>query len=106
MGVLCIVENGDYDKENFMVNKETKELAIARLKKIEGQIRGVQQMVGDEKYCIDIINQVHAAKKALDGVALLIMKRHVNSCVADAIKSKGGEAKVNELIETVDKFMR
>lgn len=89
-----------------MINKETKEASLARLKKIEGQIRGIQQMVDNDKYCIDIINQVNAVRRALEQVALLVMKRHLNSCVADAIKSKGGEEIINELIESVNKFIR
>ena len=74
-----------------MVNKETKEAVIARLKKIEGQIRGIQRMTDSEKYCIDIINQINAARRALDQTALIIMKRHLESCVVDSIKTKGGE---------------
>lgn len=89
-----------------MVNKETKEAAVQRLKKIEGQIRGLQQMVEAEKYCIDIVNQINAARRALDGVAMLIMKRHIESCVSDAIRSKEGGEKIKELIESVDKFIR
>ncbi|MBI2092005.1 MAG: metal-sensitive transcriptional regulator [Deltaproteobacteria bacterium] len=89
-----------------MVNKETKEMAISRLKKIEGQVRGLQHMIDSEKYCIDIINQINAARRALDQVGLLVMKRHLESCVADAIKTKGGEEKIKELVESVDKFIR
>lgn len=89
-----------------MINKETKNATITRLKRIEGQVRGIQQMVVEKKYCIDIINQVNAAKKALEHVALLIMKRHLNSCVADAIKTRGGEEKIKELVGTIEKFIR
>ena len=89
-----------------MVNKETKEAVIARLKKIEGQIRGIQRMTDSEKYCIDIINQINAARRALDQTALIIMKRHLESCVVDSIKTKGGEEKINELIESVNRFIR
>lgn len=89
-----------------MVNKKTKEQAAIRLKKIAGQIGGIGAMIEAEKYCIDIINQINAARRALDQVALLIMKRHLESCVTDAIKTKGGAEKINELIESVDRFIR
>lgn len=89
-----------------MINEPTKEAALARLKKIEGQVRGIEQMVNKEKYCIDIITQINAVRRALEQVALIVMKRHLESCVIDAIKTKGGEDKIEELIETVDRFIR
>ena len=87
-----------------MINEEVKENALTRLKKIEGQIRGIMKMVEQEKYCIDIINQITAAEKALDGVAKNIMKRHIESCVTDAIIQGEGQNKIEELIETVFKI--
>ena len=68
-----------------MINEEVKKNALIRLKKIEGQIRGISRMIEDEKYCIDIINQITAAEKALDGVSKIIMKRHIESCMTNAI---------------------
>ncbi len=89
-----------------MINEEVKNGALLRLKKIEGQIRGIMKMVENEKYCIDIINQITAAEKALEGVSKIIMKRHVESCVATAISmGKGGEA-IDELVETIYKVNR
>ena len=87
-----------------MINEEVKENALTRLKKIEGQIRGIMKMVDQEKYCIDIINQITAAEKALDGVAKNIMKRHIESCVTEAIIQGEGQTKIDELIETVFKI--
>jgi DNA-binding FrmR family transcriptional regulator len=89
-----------------MINQEVKKDASTRLKKIEGQIRGIGKMVENEKYCIDIINQITAAVKALDGVSKIIMKRHVESCVTSAIQKGEGQQKINELIETVYKYSR
>ena len=86
-----------------MINEEVKQNALTRLKKIEGQIRGIMKMVDQEKYCIDIINQITAAEKALDGVAKNIMKRHIESCVSEAIIQGEGQTKIDELIETVFK---
>jgi len=87
-----------------MINETVKKDSLTRLKKIEGQIRGIMKMVDHEKYCIDIINQITAAEKALDGVAKIIMKRHVESCVTDAIIQGKGQNKIDELIETVFKI--
>ncbi len=93
-------------KGGEMINQEVKKAAASRLKKIEGQIRGIGKMVEDEKYCIDIINQITAAEKALNGVSKIIMKRHVESCVTSAIQKGEGQEKINELIETVYKYSR
>ena len=87
-----------------MINEKVKEDSMTRLKKIEGQIRGIMKMVDQEKYCIDIINQITAAEKALDGVAKNIMKRHIESCVTEAIIQGEGQTKIEELIETVFKI--
>jgi DNA-binding FrmR family transcriptional regulator len=87
-----------------MINEEVKNNSLTRLKKIEGQIRVIMKMVDQEKYCIDIINQITAAEKALDGVAKNIMKRHIESCVTESIIQGEGQTKINELIETVFKI--
>jgi len=89
-----------------MINEDVKKEALPRLKKIEGQIRGIQKMIEKERYCIDIINQVTAAQRALDQVGLRIMKRHIESCVTDAIKSDGGGPIIGELMETIYGFIR
>ena len=87
-----------------MINEEIKKNALTRLKKIEGQIRGIMKMVDQEKYCIDIISQITAAEKALDGTAKIIMKRHVESCVSSAILKGEGQKMIDELIDTVFKY--
>lgn len=86
-----------------MINEKVKAESLKRLNKIEGQVRGVARMVENEKYCIDIINQITAAKNALDGVAKIIMKRHVESCVSRAILEGHAEEKIEELVATVYK---
>ena len=86
-----------------MINKKVKAKSVERLKKIEGQVRGVAKMVENEKSCIDIINQIAAAKNALDGVARIIMKKHVESCVTQAILEGRAEEKIEELIAAVYK---
>jgi DNA-binding FrmR family transcriptional regulator len=61
--------------------------ALRRLKNIEGQVRGLQRMVEEEKYCIDIVTQLSAVRAALNQVGLLVLRRHVEHCVVDAIRS-------------------
>ena len=75
---------------------------LASIKRIEGQIRGVAKMVDEEKYCIDILNQIKAVKNALSTVEGKILKNHLKACVKDALKSdQVFEDKVEELIKTL-----
>ncbi len=69
-----------------------KELVTRRLRRIEGQVRGIQRMVEDDRYCIDVLAQVSAATAALQSVALLLLDEHLGHCVTDAVKAGGDEA--------------
>ena len=81
--------------------------ALVRLKKVEGQVRGLAQMVEDRRYCIEIIQQVSAVRKALDQVALQAMRKHIEGCVTEAVRNKrNGSEKVDELIRTIDRFVK
>ncbi|MDX1535920.1 MAG: metal-sensitive transcriptional regulator [Candidatus Spechtbacterales bacterium] len=73
------------------MKKETKKQVINRLKKIEGQVRGLQNMVEEEKYCVDIITQSSAIKKALTSVESLLLENHLSTHVAEQMK--GGQTK-------------
>jgi CsoR family transcriptional regulator, copper-sensing transcriptional repressor len=79
-----------------------------RLARIEGQVRGIQGMVDDEAYCIDVLTQISAVTKALDGVARQLLADHANHCVRDAVERGGDEAdeKLEELLATVERFAR
>ena len=79
---------------------------LPRLRRIEGQIRGISRMVEERRYCIDIIQQLTAARKALDQVSLQIMNGHINSCVSDAIRRQDGAKKVEELMRTITRFVK
>ena len=89
-----------------MINEKTKKDVLPRLRKIEGQIKGIHRMIEKERYCIDIVNRVTAAQKALDQVDLIVMQRHIESCVTDAVKSDEGAPIMGELMETIYKFIR
>lgn len=74
--------------------------ALRRLKNIEGQVRGLQRMVDEEKYCVDILTQISAVRAALHSVGMLIMRRHVETCVSDAIETGG-----TDRVEIIDELM-
>jgi DNA-binding FrmR family transcriptional regulator len=89
-----------------MVGYETdKPSLIARLKRIEGQVRGLERMVEDDRYRIDVLTQVNAARAALEKVGFLLLNDHVNHCVAEAIHSGDPTDKVRELSEAVERFV-
>jgi CsoR family transcriptional regulator, copper-sensing transcriptional repressor len=81
---------------------------LNRLSRIEGQVRGLQRMVDEDKYCLDILTQISAVTTALDRVALKILDGHVQGCVSEAIVGGGKEAdaKTAELLEAVERFAR
>ena len=81
---------------------------LRRLSRIEGQVRGIRGMVEDEAYCIDVLTQIAAATKALDGVAVKLLADHTNHCVRDAVATGGAEAdeKIAELTAAVERFSR
>lgn len=87
---------------------DDKEAIQRRLARIKGQIEGIGRMVDGEAYCIDVLTQIGAVTKALDGVALELLSDHTNHCVRDALKRGGSEAdeKVDELVATVQRFAR
>ena len=68
---------------------QNKDAYLKRLRRIEGQVRGIAKMVDDDKYCIDILTQVSAATKALQSVALGLLEEHLGSCVVDAAREGG-----------------
>ena len=82
---------------------------INRLRRIEGQVRGIAQMVADDRYCIDILHQIHAVQAALGKVESAVLKDHAACCVNEAIASgDAGEqrAKFNELVDLLEKVRR
>ena len=83
-----------------------KEAIQARLRRIEGQVRGIQKMVDSDRYCIDVLTQVNATRAALEGVALQLLADHTEHCVAEAIRSGEGAQKVRELTEAVERLVR
>jgi len=88
---------------NSLCELDQKELTN-RLKRIEGQVRGLQRMIDEEKYCVDILNQINAVQGGLKKVALKILDKHVNGCVQRAVKNEEGDEVIDELMEVLAKF--
>jgi DNA-binding FrmR family transcriptional regulator len=81
---------------------------LKRLRRIEGQVRGLQKMVEDDKYCIDILTQVSAATRALQSVALALLEDHLGHCVAQAVAEGGdvADVKVHEASEAIARLVK
>ena len=80
--------------------------SLKRLRKIEGQIQGLQRMLEQRRYCIDVLQQVTAARRALDQTALQILRGHIDACVSDAIRHQGGAEKIDELMRALHRFVK
>jgi CsoR family transcriptional regulator, copper-sensing transcriptional repressor len=87
---------------------EDKEAYLRRLRRIEGQVRGLQRMVEEDVYCIDVLTQVSAVTRALQAVALGLLEDHLGHCVAQAVEQGGpeAEAKVKEAAAAVSRLVR
>jgi DNA-binding FrmR family transcriptional regulator len=86
-----------------------KERLVKRLHRIEGQVRGIERMIEEDRYCIDVITQISAVTTALESLAFRILDDHVNHCVAGALASGDpveAETKSRELLEAVHRFSR
>ena len=91
-----------------MLTEKIQHDAISRLKKIEGQVRGIQRMVEEKKYCVDILFQISAVTGALNKVGQAILKNHIETCVAEALAYSTEEdknKKIKELLEVFYRFM-
>jgi DNA-binding FrmR family transcriptional regulator len=83
-----------------------KDALRARLRRIEGQVRGLQRMIEEDTYCIDVLTQVNSVVAALRAVGLGLLDDHVRHCVRDSIAADGGEEKVDELLAAVARFTK
>ncbi|MCL6549434.1 MAG: metal-sensitive transcriptional regulator [Acidothermus cellulolyticus] len=87
---------------------DTKGAVLARLRRIEGQVRGLHRMVEQDTYCIDVLTQISAATRALEAVALNLLEEHLRHCVHDAITAGGPEAeeKITEAADAIRRLVR
>ena len=89
-----------------MIDTTTKAKAIGRLRRIEGQVQGLQRMIDGDAYCVDILMQVAAVQGALEQVEKLVLGRHIESCVTDALRSGSKNDRQRKIDELLDVFAR
>lgn len=89
-----------------MIDDETKAKAQGRLRRIEGQVQGLQRMIAADAYCVDILLQISAVQGALEQVQKLLLGRHIESCVADALRSGSRSERQRKVEELLDVFSR
>ena len=85
-----------------MSDDETKQRALARLRRIEGQIQGVRRMVEEDKYCVDIMLQISAIQGALEQVSKLLMAQHIETCVIDSVKAGSDRERTRKIAEVIE----
>ncbi|GFN23209.1 MAG: metal-sensitive transcriptional regulator [Thermoanaerobacteraceae bacterium] len=82
-----------------------KDDILLRLRKVEGQVKGLQRMVEENKYCVDVLVQIAAARAALKTVGTMIIEQHVRGCVRNALARERGDEIIDELIDVLNRFM-
>lgn len=79
---------------------------LRRLRRVEGQVRGIQRMIEEGRYCVDILIQIAAARSALDGIGMVLLEDHVRGCVTSAIREDKGQEAVDELLDVIERFTK
>ena len=102
----CAVHAGT--RQALAVDQDVKRQNLNRLRRIEGQVRGLQQMVERDRYCADILVQIASVQEALRGVGRALLRNHLRHCVTNAIAKGGGEADAmyNELVQLFDRHAK
>lgn len=102
-----VVERMEQNDEEPMKTPRTNQAELLRrLRRIEGQVRGIQRMVEEDRYCIDIVTQLQAVTAAADKVAQQVLEEHIRGCVSDAIREQRGDEAIVELMDVLGKAMR
>jgi DNA-binding FrmR family transcriptional regulator len=101
-------QHAEHDKHAEHVDPDTKERNLKRLRRIEGQVRGLQKMVEEERYCADIMTQISSVHEALRAVGRELMRNHLKHCATSAIRSgpEKADAMYDELVEMMYKHSR
>lgn len=87
-----------------MLDKEKKQDLTNRLKSVEGHIRGIQRMIDEDAYCMDVLKQVKAVQQALERVSAITLENHLNTCVVTAIRSEDSDEQDRKVTEIMDLF--
>lgn len=83
-----------------------KEALLHRLNRMEGQVRGIRQMIEDDRYCLDVVQQLNALSSAGREVALIVLEDHLKGCIADAVKEDRAEPAIKEMVIVLGKALR
>lgn len=95
--------------EKKLAKSNDKAALNRRLKRIEGQVKGIQKMIEDDRYCVDILVQISAIRSAIDNVGTIILENHIKCCVSNNLKygnEEQSEAAIKELMDTIKKFTK
>jgi len=86
----------------------SKDDYLVRLRRIEGQVRGLQRLIDDDTYCIDVLTQISSVTKALQGVGVGLLDEHIRHCVRGAVQEDGaaGDAKIEEAVAAIERLLR
>jgi DNA-binding FrmR family transcriptional regulator len=84
---------------------DDKENLLRRLNRIEGQIRGVSRMIEEDRYCVDVLQQIASMQSAADAVAMVLLENHVKGCVAEGLRT-GKEERVDEMVGVIRKYLK
>ena len=87
-----------YDKD--------KDALLLRLRRMEGQVRGIQQMIADDRYCLDVVQQITALSAAAREVALIVLEDHLRGCITEAVREDKGDAAIKEMVAVLGKALR
>lgn len=85
---------------------EDKAALIARLNRIEGQARGISRMVEEDRYCVDVLQQIASLRSAADAVAQILLEDHVRGCVMEGVRAGDGDAHIGEVMEVIRRYVR
>ncbi|WP_138417301.1 metal-sensing transcriptional repressor [Aquibacillus sediminis] len=99
-------KNNHTHKHMVPRTEDEKQKVLNRLKRIEGQVRGIQKMVEEDRYCIDILTQISAINSALKNTGMQLLERHMHHCVSDAIQTGDGEQSIEELMKVMQQLSK
>jgi DNA-binding FrmR family transcriptional regulator len=104
----CATHDGEQSRKAVAVDADIKERNVKRLRRVEGQVRGIQKMVEEDRYCADIMTQISAVHEALRSVGRELMRNHLKHCATTAIRKGEGEAEAmyDELVELMYRHSR
>lgn len=94
------------EKTLMNADEHNKKQLMARLRKIEGQVRGLQRMIDEDRYCVDVLVQIAAARAALNRVGLQVLEKHTRGCVMNAVRHDHGDEAVDELMDVLMRFIK